>query len=207
MGQPIRRVNRIVDELVRRGLVNPPRYENGSIREPVLVAEIYQRIQDPQYIETRESGDRLFWTKHIERRVKYVTQHTKGEAIVSEEYITELQNLADAGNARASELLKSFRHDKHRKYHRVPQGDNKYHLKEHEDVLVEENRRIKGQYRKRRLENGRYETYHGDIDTVAQLLGLDDKEQIGQILQILARGINSNGGPDAIDGDPGPLPH
>lgn len=203
MSQPIRRVNRIVDELVRRGLVNPPRYENGNIREPVLVAEIYRRIQEPQHIETREAGDQLFWTKHIQSRVKYVTQHTKGQAEVSEEYITELQNLAEAGNNSASTLLYRYRHDKFRKYQRVPQGDNTYALKEHEDVLVEENRRIKGQYRKRRVENGRYEKYHGDIDTIAELLGLDDKEQIGQILQILS----SNGGPDAIDGDAGPLPH
>lgn len=186
MGQPIRRVNRIVDELVRRGLVNPPRYENGNIREPVLIAEIYKRIQEPQHIETRESGDRLFWTRHIESRVKYVTNRVKGQAEVSEEYITELQNLAETGNDSARALLTRYRHDKFRKYQRVPQGDNKFALKEHEDVLVEENRRIKGQYRKRRLENTRYETYHGDIDTVAQLLGLDDKEEIGQILQILA---------------------
>lgn len=193
MNQPIRRVNRIVDELVRRGLVNPPRYENGNIREPVLIAEIYKRIQEPQHIETRESGDRLFWTRHIESRVKYVTNRVKGQAEVSEEYITELQNLADAGNDSANALLKKYRHDKFRKYQRVPLGDGKFGLREHEDILVEENRRIKGQYRKRRLENTRYETYHGDIDTVAQLLGLDDKEEIGQILQILA---SSNGGPD-----------
>lgn len=185
MTESIRRVNRIVDELVRRELVNPPRYENGTIREPLLAARIYRRVQEPWHMDTRDAGDRLFWTRHIQSRIKYVTQHAKKTPQVSEEYIGELQRLADQGNENAKAILQRYSSDKFRVYHRVPTGNGHYALKEHDEVLVEENRRLKGQYRKRRRENARFEKYHGDIDTVSQLLGLADKDKISDILNML----------------------
>jgi hypothetical protein len=206
MTGPMRRVNKIIDELIKRELTHPPRYANGNIMEAKIVARVFDTLQDSQYADVLDEGDAYLWGSHLKQRLKQVTQKTKGTPVLSEEYIGELQRLADAGNGEAEKrLIQWRRHQKEqfRKYHRVPTG-NGFALREHEEVTVEDNRRLKGQYRKRRLENARYESYHGDIDTLAQVLGMADEGTIGQLVQIVTdpealpppgrAGNGSNGG-------------
>lgn len=187
-----RSVNHAIDEVIRGILRDPPLRNDLSIIEEKVVAEAKRRLEEPYYELEKAAGQAAAWGKHIASRMKAISKATRGRLefdseMSTSDLIRRTKQAAASGSEAARRFLTQYEGELFRKYHRVPTG-NGYRLKESEQVTVEENRRVKGEYRRRRLENGRLEEYHGDIDSIALILGLGDEDLLGSLLKIRDNG-------------------